>query len=442
MSPYNPLLKPILSADHTTLANLVQKLDNNANLIREPITHGDTLLHYAARAGDVTSAEILLKAGANISAINDKGRQPIHEGYAFPQLLQCFLNYHADPNALKNGSFTPLMLAASHPCHTESVKILLSYHATPSLKNSFGWTALYIASKEGCTESVRALVHADPSTAWIKNRSGRLPLHAACASGYLECAKILLLQGNKDQNTYYTSDSNHTQNIITPITTSTTPTNTPSSISSSSALNTSMYPDHHNIIPFTETTIEEFHSITSPIHIQHSNQNQDQNQDHQVHNQDPENFSIFYDSSFPPSNNVLVGSQSSQILPSERMIDSTDTSGFTPLHDAAANGNIHLIQYLITEWNASIEIQDKLGRTPLMISALTGKNEAVFLLCELGSNVFAVDQFGQHCLHYATKEGWIQVVYVLKKRKEWKDLRLKLDFKRRSAKDLGNLIWY
>ncbi|KAI0281936.1 ankyrin repeat protein, partial [Russula aff. rugulosa BPL654] len=61
----------------------------------------------------------------------------------------------------------------------------------------------------------------------------------------------------------------------------------------------------------------------------------------------------------------------------------TDSSGFTPLHDASEDGNIEIARVLL-EHGANVEVKDNEGRTPLDIASgvLRGQHEIVKLLLE------------------------------------------------------------
>jgi ankyrin repeat protein len=54
---------------------------------------------------------------------------------------------------------------------------------------------------------------------------------------------------------------------------------------------------------------------------------------------------------------------------------------------------------------ADVNASDNLGRTPLMIAALTSKIDNLKILLSNGANVFAQDKEGKTIINYATQRG-------------------------------------
>lgn len=69
----------------------------------------DTMLHIAARKGDLADIEVLVASGADVNAIGDIGNTPLH--------------------------------GAASKGHLTVIEFLLSKGADPSLKNEYGETA-------------------------------------------------------------------------------------------------------------------------------------------------------------------------------------------------------------------------------------------------------------------------------------------------------------
>jgi ankyrin repeat protein len=106
-----------------------------------------TLLHTLAWQGDGNGGRenelveavmrILLDAGLDPSARDNRGLQPVHEAVAgdwgSPTSLKILLDAGADPDSRTPEGETPLMLAAGG-CELECVRILLEHGADPTLK--------------------------------------------------------------------------------------------------------------------------------------------------------------------------------------------------------------------------------------------------------------------------------------------------------------------
>ncbi|MFL5616370.1 MAG: ankyrin repeat domain-containing protein [Gemmatimonadaceae bacterium] len=117
---------------------------------------GDTALHVAAAAYRTEMAKKLIANGANVSANNRRGAQPLH--YASvgqpgsttwapksqAAVVTLLLNAGADPNAVDNSGVTPLHKAVRTRC-TAAVRVLLAHGADPRRKNGSGSTPLHLA---------------------------------------------------------------------------------------------------------------------------------------------------------------------------------------------------------------------------------------------------------------------------------------------------------
>lgn len=112
---------------------------------------GDTALHAAAFAYDVDLARDLIARGADISARNRRGAQPLHAAVigapgstnwnptAQRAIIEFLIKAGADPNAVAVGGVTPLHRAVRNRC-SGAVDQLLRAGADPRLPNSHGST--------------------------------------------------------------------------------------------------------------------------------------------------------------------------------------------------------------------------------------------------------------------------------------------------------------
>lgn len=109
--------------------------------------HGATLLHTLAWQGDgnggrenevvVAVMRVLLDAGLDPRAKDDRGWEPIHEAadgdWGSPTSLRMLIEAGADPDARTRDGETPLFLAAANG-DLESARVVLDYGADPMLK--------------------------------------------------------------------------------------------------------------------------------------------------------------------------------------------------------------------------------------------------------------------------------------------------------------------
>jgi ankyrin repeat protein len=128
-----------------------------------------TLLHVAVERGDEAMAAMLLDAGANASAVDAKGKAPLHVAFSVPvsgvpqvseSLVRLLLERGADANALDKDGQTPLLLAINQhfsmaaygyghgPTSTSLLRLLLA-HAADLNRWGASSTPLHIAVEKG-----------------------------------------------------------------------------------------------------------------------------------------------------------------------------------------------------------------------------------------------------------------------------------------------------
>ena len=118
---------------------------------QRPQVDGTTALHWAVRADDVEMADLLIRAGARVTAANREGVTPLQlaalNGSA--QMLDKLIKAGADPNApLTQFKDTALMMAA-RTGKTDGLKVLLESGARVNDKETWGGTtALMWAASE------------------------------------------------------------------------------------------------------------------------------------------------------------------------------------------------------------------------------------------------------------------------------------------------------
>eukprot|EP00933_Yihiella_yeosuensis_P008729 TRINITY_DN114339_c0_g1_i1.p1 TRINITY_DN114339_c0_g1~~TRINITY_DN114339_c0_g1_i1.p1 ORF type:complete len:444 (-),score=133.92 TRINITY_DN114339_c0_g1_i1:72-1403(-) len=110
------------------------------------------------RARRSETIQTLLSCGANVHAVNPRGRGVLHlactEGDV--EAIETLIEGMADVNAKDVAGFTPLMWAAGRNS-AATVKMLLDYEADLSLKAARGQTAMTFALTNGCDAIVDIL---------------------------------------------------------------------------------------------------------------------------------------------------------------------------------------------------------------------------------------------------------------------------------------------
>jgi ankyrin repeat protein len=134
---------------------LSQKADVNATQ-----ADGSTVLHWIVRSDDLETADLLIRAGSNVSTANRRGITPLDlacvNGSA--AMISKLLAAGANPNATHPDGQTPLMTAA-RTGNSDAVRVLLDYGAAANAKDtSAEQTALMFAITENHPEAVRVLL--------------------------------------------------------------------------------------------------------------------------------------------------------------------------------------------------------------------------------------------------------------------------------------------
>lgn len=121
--------------------------------IRHYAYRGDSALHVAAAAHDVTIARALVRFGASVAVRNRRDAEPLHyavdggpgiagfQPTAQVAVVKYLLAIGADPNARDRGGVTPLHRAVRNRC-ASAVRALLAGGADPRLRTAAGSTAL------------------------------------------------------------------------------------------------------------------------------------------------------------------------------------------------------------------------------------------------------------------------------------------------------------
>jgi len=173
---------------------LQKKVDVNSTQV-----DGTTALHWAVRADDLETADLLIRAGANVSVANRDGVTPMQlaavNGTA--PMIEKLIKAGANPNAsLSKFADTALMLAA-RTGKVDPVKVLLDNGAQVNAIETWGGTtALMWAVSERHLDTVKMLI-AHGADANVQ-RDGKPVLIEAVRGG--EEMLILLLEHEADIN--------------------------------------------------------------------------------------------------------------------------------------------------------------------------------------------------------------------------------------------------
>ncbi len=152
-----PLVVAVKRADASAVRTLLaDRVDVNI-----PEADGTTALHWAARLDRLDLAELLIRAGADVTAVNAFDVAPLSlaaiNGSA--AMLETLLDAGADPHTSGAQSETVLMTTA-RTGQADAVSMLLSRGADVNATQSSGQTALMWAAAEGHAATIQTLIEA------------------------------------------------------------------------------------------------------------------------------------------------------------------------------------------------------------------------------------------------------------------------------------------
>ena len=193
--PVDPKVRELIAAvrmhDNAAVKTILKSAPEHVN---GQDSGGSAALHHAAGFGTLEAMKLLIEAGAEVDARNDRDSTPLHWAVSDPEKIQLLLAHGADINAKTERESTALSLAAMHRFDIAPLKLLLEKGADPNIASINRQTPLMSAARGGNVEAMELLLakKADPLAV---AGSGAVPLMAAAASRNPEAVKLLLEHG-------------------------------------------------------------------------------------------------------------------------------------------------------------------------------------------------------------------------------------------------------
>ena len=95
-------------------------------------------------------------------------------------------------------------------------------------------------------------------------------------------------------------------------------------------------------------------------------------------------------------------------------IDVRDDKGMTPLHWLAVEGHASVVQWIVDEVGAEVDLGDaRYGQSALHFAAAKAHGRVAEVMLDLGADILRTDGAGWKPLHTAARAGSVDVVSVL-----------------------------
>ena len=156
MSKIDTFNDAVAMGDEATVKAMLAK---DPSLARAADDGGFTGLHMAVGQEDARVVELLLDAGADVSARTADGMTPLHIAQ-YASAIEALVRRGADVNVRGMDGWTPLHVQAQEGYDTgalETMEALLKAGADPNLKDDDGQTAMDFAKEREEDEKVELL---------------------------------------------------------------------------------------------------------------------------------------------------------------------------------------------------------------------------------------------------------------------------------------------
>jgi ankyrin repeat protein len=154
-------------------------------------------IHFAAGLGHVDCVEALLAASPKAAKARDEARfTPLHMAamHGHTDAVELLLKQRdAKIDGAGRGGYTPLLLA-THSGYADCARTLLVSGADVHAPNSVGTTPLHEAARRGYLDLIALLLELGADASRVDTH-GRTPLHAAVHSGCAQCIDALIAAG-------------------------------------------------------------------------------------------------------------------------------------------------------------------------------------------------------------------------------------------------------
>jgi len=431
--PMSDFHKAVIKGD---FANVQKTISHNKELVNSKDFKGNTTLILAASKGHLKICEILMEAGASPVTRGANFRNALHSAAAAGniEIVKLFASDKTLLSALDDNNKTPLVLAAEQG-HATICGVLLERQADGV--DQKGPKALHITAAKGNIAIANLLIKhigtVNKTQLDDKDEAGNTALLLATQNGHHQVCEALLKAGaNPAVNDLLGNNALHTAvekgNI-----------RVVQLLSAYKGLLDSK--SHQGSVPLILAAMEGYSEICETLLAAGANPSAtDEDGRNCVH------------AAVKAGSVVIIR----LLLVHKQLLDAKDKLGWTPLLYAAGAGNEEVFELLlksganplttISEDGFSvmhsaagfgktkiiktllvhkqlIDAKAKEGGTPFMFAVLRGNLEACEILIKAGANPLATDEEGRNAMHFAAREGKVQIVSMLLVHKQLLDAK-------------------
>jgi ankyrin repeat protein/CHAT domain-containing protein len=372
---YRAWLAGLLVAASIGLAPVLNaQLHTRATGSLEQDEAGETALHVAASQGQASEVRRLLRSGADINAKSAKGATPLHLAAANGHLeaVEVLLEARASVNeTLVDSGETPLLLAIRNH-HSEVALRLLKAGADPSAADRAGVSGLRVVIEQEDFPLASELVERGARVNSTIIADGTTPLHYAASSGNMPITTLLLTRGaavnakTSDGNTpLFFSVARKLVSVSTALLQAGADPNIENN-AGETPLHAAASEGHAQLVSVllaygANVNAKDKANLASPLHFAANS---------------PDNLAVVR-----------------WLADHGADLNQQTVGGLTPLHLAAASGDVEVTRFLIAR-RAKLELTDEQGKTALSLAAAAGNASVVELLADSGAKIDAVDANG------------------------------------------------
>jgi ankyrin repeat protein len=189
----NALHYAVLTPSNTNVINLL--ITSGVDINGKDI-NGATPLHLANKIKNCDNIELLIKRGANIFAVNQRGRNALHFAVTVPSnadVITLLVGEGVDIDCRDATGFTPLHLAYKREMF-DNVRALVTLGANVDTVDDKQRSLLHRAALSPVAEAIELLID-KAANVNARDISGITPLHLAYGQGNVDVVKILIDRG-------------------------------------------------------------------------------------------------------------------------------------------------------------------------------------------------------------------------------------------------------